>query len=172
MTTDRCPTCDKPRAGDVAVSHADGCSCPDCLSVCWRDWGVLCKPADWRARAIAAEAKLAAADKAIEDVAEELETLRDDIAEYLPAYDIGDDMQPCLANPREVVEYAGDELRRASKDAARWRKVAPLIEAMREAAKVAHHDYATEDDATVGFRVTGHELIDAVTNLLAATKEP
>ena len=110
MAINRCPTCDRPRAGDVAVSHSDGCTCPGCLSVCWRDWGVLCEPADWRARAIA--------------------------------------------------------------DAARWRKVAPLIEAMREAAKVAHHDYATEDDATVDFRVTGHELIDAVTNLLAATKEP
>ncbi len=65
-----------------------------------------------------------------------------------------------------------DAARAVPADAARWRKVAPLIEAMREAAKVAHHDYATEDDATVDFRVTGHELIDAVTNLLAATKEP
>ena len=55
-TTDRCPTCDKPRAGDVAMSHADGCTCTDCLSVCWLAWGVLCEPADWRARALAAEA--------------------------------------------------------------------------------------------------------------------
>ena len=58
------------------------------------------------------------------------------------------------------------------RDAAKWRKVEPLIERLREAAKVACHDYATEDDATVGFRVTGHELIDAVTNLLATIKEP
>ena len=55
MPTDRCPTCDKPRAGDVAVSHADGCACAGCLSVCWSDWGVMCEPVDWRARAIAAE---------------------------------------------------------------------------------------------------------------------
>ena len=108
-----------------------------------------------------------------DELAHELDLLRADIAEHLPTYDIATQGgEPEHANPREVVEYAGDELRRASKDAVRWRKVAPLIEAMREAAKVAHHDYATEDDATVGFRVTGHELIDAVTNLLAATKEP
>ena len=60
----------------------------------------------------------------------------------------------------------------AESDAAKWRKVEPLIDALREAAKVARHDYATEDDATVDHRVTGHELVDAVTNLLAATKEP
>ena len=58
------------------------------------------------------------------------------------------------------------------RDAAKWRRVEPMIERLRETAKVARHDYATEDDATVGFRVTGHELIDAVTNLLAAAKEP
>ena len=168
MTTDRCPTCDKPRAGDVAVSHADGCSCPDCLSVCWRDWGVLCEPADWRARAVAAErlAEEAAAHGAGSDA------LIDAICQRIGARDTG-----CGGQTVEAGEMRRrmDLTRRVdllTADAARWRKVAPLIEAMREAAKVAHHDYATEDDATVGFRVTGHELIDAVTNILAATKEP
>ena len=60
----------------------------------------------------------------------------------------------------------------AESDAAKWRRVGPMIERLREAAKVARHDYATDDDATVDHRVTGHELIDAAIELLAATKEP
>lgn len=83
----------------------------------------------WRARALAAESKLAAANKAADDLADELLTLHADIAEHLPAYDLGEEGGDLdLANPREVVEYAGDDLRRASKLAAKWRKVEPLIE--------------------------------------------
>ena len=169
MTTDRCPTCDKPRAGDVAVSHANGCSCPDCLSVCWRDWGVLCEPADWRARAIAAEALVASYESPTCDHRHQCRC------------GSGGHPRRCMRHPKafdahcaelNVIAQEQNKLEDAEADAERWRKVAPLIEAMREAAKVAHHDYATEDDATVDFRVTGHELIDAVTNLLAATKEP
>ena len=94
-----------------------------------------------------------------DELAHELDLLRADIAEHLPAYDIatqGD--EPEHANPREVVEYAGDELRRASKDAERWRKVAPLIEAL---ADVSIND---GDDP---------QELEALRNaILAATKEP
>ena len=84
---------------------------------------------DWRARALAAEAS-------VEEIGKELDTLRDDIAEHLPAYMLGDGDDAEKANPREVVEYAGAELRRASKDAARWRLVAPLIERLRGARSI------------------------------------
>jgi len=173
MTTDRCPTCDKPRAGDVAVSHADGCACPGCLSVCWRDWGVLCEPADWRARAIAAESDAQQWRKAVAGSQESGDPVIRAIAALLACTYLDKLPTPADDDFRRELAVSGriaHDARRA--DAARWRKVAPLIEAMREAAKVAHHDYATEDDATVNFRVTGHELIDAVTNILAATKEP
>ena len=77
---------------------------------------------------------------------------------YEKAADHGPLAEPQHANPREVVEYAGDELRRASKDAERWRKVAPLIEAL---ADVSIND---GDDP---------QELEALRNaLLAATKEP
>ena len=77
--------------------------------------------------------------------------------------------------PGCVAMYDCDTHRRAREDgmraaAARWAKVAPLIERLREAAKVARHDYATDDAATIDPRVTGHEMIDAVMVLLAATE--
>ncbi len=62
---------------------------------------------------------------------------------------------------------AFDEMRSA---AAKWAAVVPLIERLRKATKVARHDYATDDDATIDPRVTGHEMIDAVANLLAANE--
>ena len=119
MPADRCPTCDREgcpaedhwkqyRAAEDAGNYDLAVESLALFDECG------CELVDWRARAIAAESELAAADKATEDVAEELETLRDDIAEHLPAYDLGEEggeSEP--ANPREVVEYAGDELRRA-----------------------------------------------------------
>lgn len=53
---ERCPTCDRPRAGEDAASHDDGCVCDLCLSVCWRSWGGQCTEVDWPTRGLAAEA--------------------------------------------------------------------------------------------------------------------
>lgn len=62
--TDRCPTCDRPHAIAAQVAHKDGCTCAECLAVCWRQWGVVCQPADWRGRALAAERAALAAMRA------------------------------------------------------------------------------------------------------------
>lgn len=50
-----CRTCDKPHATAAQVAHKDGCTCAECLAVCWSQWGVVRQPADWRGRALAAE---------------------------------------------------------------------------------------------------------------------
>lgn len=63
-TIDRCPTCDRPHATSAQVAHKDGCTCAECLAVCWRAWGTLCQPADWRGRALAAERAALAAMRA------------------------------------------------------------------------------------------------------------
>lgn len=52
---DRCRTCDKPHATAAQTAHKDGCTCAECLAVCWSQWGVVCQPADWRTRALSAE---------------------------------------------------------------------------------------------------------------------
>lgn len=172
MTTDRCPTCDREACPSLQPSEhieARRGECPACAA------SIDCHAhrVDWRARAIAAESDAQQWRNAVAGSQEPGDPVIRAIAALLACTYLDklptppdDDWRRELAVAARI---AYDAMRA---DAARWRKVAPLIEAMREAAMVAHHDYATEDDATVGFRVTGHELIDAVTNLLAATKEP
>ena len=166
MTTDRCPTCDKPRAGDVAVSHAGGCTCPGCLSVCWLDWGVLCEPVDWRARALAAEAELAGASAAICDVSDTIRRALDGdeggmrapyhgpLAVVLRYPSIAAD----LRRLDEVLTIGSPRAAAMRDAAAQWAKVAPLIERLRA-------EYSKRD-------VTDHdELAMIVDNFLAATED-
>lgn len=89
---ERCPTCDRPRAGEDAASHDDGCVCDLCLSVCWRSWGGQCTEVDWPTRALAAEAERSAilalvspsSDQslpdAVRELCEQVEELRGRIA--------------------------------------------------------------------------------------------
>ena len=53
----RCPVCDLPPA--VMNRHREDCGCPLCTKRCWAAYGSSCVPVDWRARALAAEARLA-----------------------------------------------------------------------------------------------------------------
>lgn len=61
--SDRCHTCDRPAATAELAAHKDGCA--ECVAHCWRDWGVLCEPAPWRDRAIAAEKRIATLEAAL-----------------------------------------------------------------------------------------------------------
>lgn len=65
MSLDRCPDCDAPlaTAADGAIHDALGGDCEGpaharCLALCWPEGGACIRePMDWRARALAAEAR-------------------------------------------------------------------------------------------------------------------
>lgn len=61
-TQDRCPNCDKPCATQRQLTTmADDDPAADAL--CWSRYGTHCPSVDWRSRALAAEASLAAATR-------------------------------------------------------------------------------------------------------------
>lgn len=63
----RCEQCDKQLATEADYNRpghgddGDGCECAECCALCWGDPFVCAQDAvDWRARALAAEARLSA----------------------------------------------------------------------------------------------------------------
>ena len=183
MPADRCPTCDRDGCPMLQPNeHIDARrgECPACAASidCGRH------AVDWRARALAAEDRIA---QVAEELADDLATAQAEIDRAVAGLAVAS-MLPSSSRLRHgatptVRAWLGRLVERLrggavesdaakDRDAAKWRRVGPMIERLREAAKVARHDYATDDDATVDHRVTGHELIDAVSELLAAAKEP
>ncbi len=73
---ERCETCDRPFATDAQWSgpdahgqDGDGCSCDECIAVCWGECIMAGMSVDWRTRAIAAESALAAMRERLGNVA-------------------------------------------------------------------------------------------------------
>ena len=184
MSADRCPTCDRDGCDGARLlaehRRAMAGGDHDAANVTLTEWAALgCRPVDWRAKFFAAESD-AAKDRddarswrnAIEGAKEPGDPVLRAIAEllsctYLDAVPTpaDDDMRRELAVAARV---ANDE-RRAKlgegavtysekRDAAKWRKVEPLIERLRVAA-----DADTSDTIHV---------VDAAIELLAAAKEP
>ncbi len=63
---DRCHTCDRPLASTEDWEHVKACqdhACTHGVGLCWGDYA--CEPVDWRARALKAEAELAAAIRSL-----------------------------------------------------------------------------------------------------------
>lgn len=125
MTAARCPTCD--REGCPALRGAtwliEACACGgfDCY-LCRNQHDCEANRVDWRARALAAEADAAKASRTL-----------DAILDKLGARDTGTGGQTVEAGNARIMHDGMRRLERAIADAARWRKVAPLIEAMRTA---------------------------------------
>lgn len=128
MTADRCPTCDRDGCDGPYPPACDDALCDDCADR--RD--CYAHAVDWRARAIAAEAER---------------------SEILGLVNPSSD-QSVADRVRELIE----DLREAQADAARWRKVAPMIERLREASEI-------DGDHLEAF-------VDAAYTLLEATQEP
>lgn len=111
---------------------------------------------DWRARALAAEALL------IEERRDAAETTGrlDAIFDKLGARDTGTGGQTVEAGNARIVHDGMRRLDRAISAAARWRKVAPLIERLRA---------VCGDPLFTGRRP---QLADCAAAILAATQEP
>jgi hypothetical protein len=56
VSEDRCHTCDRPKASDADWKHHDECADVEHDCFAGKCWEYQCKPVDWRARALLAEA--------------------------------------------------------------------------------------------------------------------
>jgi hypothetical protein len=144
MTTARCPTCDRegcPTLQPTEHIEASRGECPACAASidCGRH------AVDWRARALAAEADADSLAKASRII--------DAILARLGARDTGTGGQTAEAGNARIVHDGMRRLDRAIAAAARWRKVAPLIDELSNARGL--------------HRV--HEIADQI---IAATQEP
>ena len=110
---------------------------------------------DWRARALAAEADADSLAKASRII--------DAILARLGARDTGTGGQTAEAGNARIVHDGMRRLDRAIAAAARWRKVAPLIERLADDVRRRELIARAEFDRRVS---------DTVTDLLAATREP
>lgn len=152
MTPARCPTCDRegcPRF--TGVHEHDGSAryeCPGCIAAA----DCAAHRVDWRARAIAAEADAA-----------KLARIIDAILARLGARETGTGGQTVEAGNARILSDGMRRLDRAIADAARWRKVAPLIERLADDVRRRELIARAEFDRRVS---------DTVTDLLAATQEP
>lgn len=76
---ERCEECDLPLATqqDYDACDHDCPTCEKCAAVCWSSFNLTrCShPIDWRSRALAAEARLAGTEGAVEPAREEVEAL-------------------------------------------------------------------------------------------------
>ena len=164
MTADRCPTCDREECDRPAAADATagipgfGEDCTDEDNAKWSRLGFAVRnclahavTADqWRARALAAEADADSLAKAARII--------DAILDKLGARDTGNGGQTVEAGNARIVHDGMRRLDRAIADAARWRKVAPLIEKLYYAHESHNQD---RDDESAAVRA-----------LLAATQEP
>lgn len=83
MTPARCPACDRPLA---TQADYDATGEGERTDLCWRAWNndrCMHPPVDWRARALAAEERIATLETGLREVGDMLQAARDDI-EALP----------------------------------------------------------------------------------------
>ena len=166
MPTDRCPTCDRPLASAAALAEWNRGSIY-CETIEARD-GVCLSPQsdccneraiDWRARALGLDALLAEE----RHIAAQTTARLDTILGKLGARDTGNGGQTIEAGDTRIFNDGMRRLDRAIADAARWRKVAPLIERLADDVRRRELIARAEFDRRVS---------DTVTALLAATQEP
>lgn len=78
---EQCDNCDRPVATqDDFDACPDSCRCHDCMVKCWRGWnpGARCtnEPADWRGRALKAEASLSDIERRVTELERHIRDLR------------------------------------------------------------------------------------------------
>lgn len=154
---ERCPTCDKPRAECPTVQMLnDGQRSPAEVREAAKEYAFDCRrrAVDWRARALAAEARC----EELRDVKNASLAVTYAAEEWYEGRISDDDLRATVrlwCDEDGGAELA-ERIRSAQAAAARWAKVAPLIERLREAASVEGGDMMA--------------VVAAACDLLAATE--